>query len=599
MVRSASGADSLSAPVIPTRIGYFLEEEYSSGKIRFHSIDTLLGTARKINKPLDQHYNYLGANGSVGESKVFTPSSEVLTYTGLRSFDLYTTKSNEVRYFQTNKRYSEVDWHTGAFKEQAIRFLHSQNILKGWNAGIDFKRLGVKDFTSFSRTFQSDFLLFTSYRSTNGKYALFANVGWLYMNNLANGGLPDDSLFLNGNVSNLDLKGLGYSIAGASQRFRYRKMYLSQYYSLKNKKDSLSPGIRLNHSISFDRYSYAYVDADPDSSFYTDFFYGSVTKDTLHAASMTNRFSVSLPAGQRKFLPNWNTEYFIRHQAVRYGQVTDTTWNNLSVGGLLRLLSDSTFSLHLSGEGVINGYDKGNILLSAKLFLPLKKLGQLTAGIISGRSSADQRFRLLETNNFYWKNNFKSINFLTIHAGYVLEKARFGIEFRQHVIDNWVYMNPYARPEQLSYVLTVSVVTGYKNFTLKKLHFDNTVTWQRSSVDALRLPSLVSSHALYVETFFFKKALLANLGFSCDFNSSYYANAFIPSSALFYLQNEIKTGGFARIDLFFNMKIKTARIFLMMENVADNLTGNSYYLTPHYPMAGRVFKFGVSWRFFD
>ena len=86
---------------------------------------------------------------------------------------------------------------------------------------------------------------------------------------------------------------------------------------------------------------------------------------------------------------------------------------------------------------------------------------------------------------------------------------------------------------------------------------------------------------------------------SASYNSKYYANAFMQTTTLFYLQNEVKTGGFARVDLFFNLKIKTARIFVEFENVADGLTGKSYILTPHYPMPGRVFKWGIVWRFFD
>jgi len=62
---------------------------------------------------------------------------------------------------------------------------------------------------------------------------------------------------------------------------------------------------------------------------------------------------------------------------------------------------------------------------------------------------------------------------------------------------------------------------------------------------------------------------------------------------------ERKTGDYPMIDFFIHMKIKTARIFLKVENLSDGIFANRYFLTPHYPQAGRLLQFGLSWRFFD
>jgi hypothetical protein len=40
-------------------------------------------------------------------------------------------------------------------------------------------------------------------------------------------------------------------------------------------------------------------------------------------------------------------------------------------------------------------------------------------------------------------------------------------------------------------------------------------------------------------------------------------------------------------------------IYIKFENALDGLYGKSYFSTPHYPMPGRVFRFGLRWRFFD
>lgn len=598
---SLSATDSTAVINVPTRLGYYFENEFSSGKFSPHVIDTQLQSVRKVNAPLDRHYNFLGTNGSAAEPMIFKHRFQSTTVTRLRSFDIYLKDSENIRYYQTNKRYSQIDWHQGNFKEQAIRFLHTQNIVRGWNAGIDFKRLGLKDFTAFSRTFHSDLLLFTSYRSPDQRYNLFAHAEWVSINNQVNGGVPEDSdsLFLEGNISNLGIKGLGFQIGNASQRYRHRKFYVSQYYTLRNKTDSLAPGIRLNYRAGTERFTYAYLDETPDSTFYDNFFYGSKTSDSLFTDVYTNRFSISLPAGKRRILPDWNTEYYLTHQYVRFGQVTSTNWNNLLAGGVIRLLNDSGFNLNVSGEFVLQGYDRGNLTLQGMIRLPLKKLGTVTAGIVSGRSSADQPFRRWESNNFIWTNNFSKINHLSVYGTYENPEWKTGITFKQLVIDRWVYLNTSAIPEQTDKVVSIQQVSAYKNFVYRSLHFDNSVTWQSSSESIIPLPSFVNEHALYIEKNVFKKAMLLNTGVSVTYNSSYFANGFMPSGSMFHLQNELKTGGFARLDFYVSFRIKTARVFFMLENAGDNLTGNAYYLTPHYPMPGRVFKFGISWRFFD
>ncbi len=592
--------DTVPTLHLKTRVSSNSESEFSSGSSIQHPLDSSLHITQYVNPPMSLHYNYLGTNGSATDPQIFSYNPGIFTFTGLRSYDFYVVPTDSVPYYHTNKRYSEANWMQGGFKEQSIRFLHSQNITKTWNAGFDFSRFGLKDFMANSQIFHSKFMFFTSYQSANRRYSFFANASWTTIRNQVNGGLVSDSLFVNTTVDNLGIKGLAFQISDASARYRNRRFYLSQYYTLRSSTDSLSPGVRLNHRISFDRITYAYVDPTADSSFYSNFYYGQKTNDTIHSNLMTNRFSISLPAGQRNILPNWNTEYFLKHQLVRYGQLDmKRDWNNVSVGGIIQYITDSSFQLKITGEVGLNGQDKGNINLNVRISLPPSKIGNFSAGIVTGKSSADNIYSFLASNNFKWENNFNSIGYVSIDGHYVLPKRNFSIGYKQHLIDNWVYMNSASSPEQTNTTLHIEQFSLTKNFTFRLFHQDNEIIWQNSSAEIIRLPKLILSHSLYLEKRFFNKALLANMGFKAAYNSSYYANAFMPSNSLFYLQNEIKTGGFTRIDLFVNLKIKTARVFIEMENIADNLTGNSYFLTPHYPMPGRILKFGIVWRFFD
>lgn len=81
--------------------------------------------------------------------------------------------------------------------------------------------------------------------------------------------------------------------------------------------------------------------------------------------------------------------------------------------------------------------------------------------------------------------------------------------------------------------------------------------------------------------------------------SDYYASAFNPAMLTFYKQNNELMKYYPVADLFINLKVKSARIFLRLENIDQHLFSPGYFTAPTYPAADRGFKFGVSWMFWN
>lgn len=265
--------------------------------------------------------------------------------------------------------------------------------------------------------------------------------------------------------------------------------------------------------------------------------------------------------------------------------------------GLSGLVLNEFFT---EGTYVVSGIDKGNYQVGLTAHTPQYIIGRFGINLNIGQSSADLIYRWYDSNNFYWKNNFFPV--LNFKAGIIYELSKFNFSIRANnmIVDKYVYLNGNAFPDQFNDAITINQVIANKNFHYHYWHFDNIITYQKTDHEGIiHLPTWVSDQSLYFEKYYFDNALLASFGLSANYNSSYYADAFMPANSLFYLQNTTKTGGYLRLDLFINAQIKTARIFLKMENAADNLIENSYYLTPHYPMPGRVLKFGVVWKFLD
>ncbi len=594
-----------------TSVKTFYEKNFMSGNTSLVSPDSSLLIVSAPHPAMNFHNNFPGTAGSASSPQLFGIQYLPFTFSSIRSFDLQLFHSDSMLSYKTNKRFTELSYNSSAFKEQRIAVLHTQNITKGWNAGMIFDRQGVKDFMNFSDTYRSRFALFSSYNTGNKKYYLFAHAFWNRIRNDVNGGLLSDSLFDNTTVSNLGIKGLAYKISNAKESRRKREIYLSQYYDLgKTNKDSggtvikNGPSFLLHHEISYERNSYTYSDSNTDSSFYYNFYYGSTTLDSLGTDDLRNTVAILMPADSMygsNFMKKWSSQIFGEHIQTKYRQRSDSTWNNFAIGAETRLLSDTIlFGFFIRGKYVFKGFDKDNYCFNAKVFSPDLKAGQLSASIDLLHQNPDFIYRLYDSNNFYWRNDFLKVN--TFAASLNYENKKYQIEFsaKNYRIENYVYMDENAFPKQYADLININSFSLNKNFIFRKWHLNNTLTYQKTDKDGiLHIPNWVTENTLYNEKKYFKNALLMALGLSVNYNSLYYADAFMPSNALFYLQNEKQVGGYARIDVFAIAKIKTARIFLRMENAFDGVFKKSYYLIPHYPMPGRVLKFGLVWRFFD
>ncbi|MEO8088001.1 MAG: putative porin, partial [Bacteroidota bacterium] len=159
--------------------------------------------------------------------------------------------------------------------------------------------------------------------------------------------------------------------------------------------------------------------------------------------------------------------------------------------------------------------------------------------------------------------------------------------------------NEVAEPVQTLDTIRVSQLFIQKDFKFRKFRLHNTMWIQETNSNEVRIPGLVSHHSLFYENIFFGGRLPTQIGFDVHYTSSWYSNAYMPATSVFYTQNEKKTEAYPLIDFFVNFKIKTARIFIKFQNAADNLVGNNYITTPNYPLPGLVFQFGLNWRFFD
>ena len=115
----------------------------------------------------------------------------------------------------------------------------------------------------------------------------------------------------------------------------------------------------------------------------------------------------------------------------------------------------------------------------------------------------------------------------------------------------------------------------------------------------MHLPLFMGRLKLAYSQPLFHNAATIQPSITVEYFTKYYADAYMPATRTFYLQNEVKIGNYPFIDMAISIKVKKADIFVSYSNMFL-LTGNyDAFIAPHYPMRGSKFFFGVNWRLFN
>jgi hypothetical protein len=206
--------------------------------------------------------------------------------------------------------------------------------------------------------------------------------------------------------------------------------------------------------------------------------------------------------------------------------------------------------------------------------------------------------------NFYQWDNLKTFKNTTARQVAVRLKLDVG---KLHVspfaefsnLTNYVYFDTTAVPVQESGSLKVLKagldVTHQMGVLNQRLH---AVYAQNDDKNLIRMPEYFVNYQVYLEKEVFKKALFMQFGVDVHWQSAYFANAYMPVTQQFHLQDRYKIGNYLSADLFLNYRIKRVTMFAKVTNIAQP-PNKGYFITPDYMGQPRTFEFGLVWLLFD
>ena len=600
------GGDTLRDPSLKYSTHYFTVNQFE----HFYSLTAIDNSLEGFQNYLLR--NHLGNSGSAYNDLTYQSFSKKTGFRyAVNNYRNYFYTKENLLFFDSGSPYTDLFYIIGSKREQDFRMTFSYNVKKNWNVAANFFRIRSEGYYLNQNTNNNFISLSTNYRSKNGRYTILMGVMYNYVQNSENGGISDDSIFEN--TINIDKKLLDVNLTSARGSSLNRNVFFNQYFYFGKKVNDTSshstiphPRSRVGLSTSYDDNILKYSDAKPLSGFYSNIYYDSVlTKDSAYNFNIENELSWKrLDDGQhRGGVDKIGIEISALHQLIKVRQrEIDTASQNIILGTTLyNTYSDHSLWYSLSGKYCVTGLNIGDYSVIGRIKKNIvDSLSYFKIEASSKLQMPDFIYNKYSSNHYNWDNAFKQVAENKVAASFTVVKYNFSFGASISEFEMPVYFDNYMTPRQ--YKGTIPVFSAFlkKNFKFFNWHLNNNIQYQNvPDSTVIRLPDFILEHSLFYENDVFKGAMRLQIGVSVFYVSEYYANAYSPATAQFYLQDEKKFGNYPFVDFFINARVKAVRVFFKIDHLNSGISGNRYVLTPNYPYNDRAFKLGISWRFYD
>lgn len=580
-----------------------------------------------------------GNFGCAGINQIFFERKESSEFIFADALEHWIPNADNQKFYNTRIPMTLLSYSWGGGRESG------QDRLKGIFSGNAGKRIQVGAMLDYlyskggyDRQALKDFVWGFSGSYTGDRYELQASVATFNSVNHESGGIKDDAYItdpasLQGGDPNIDAKAIPVNLSSAFSRvkgsqFRMNHRYKVGYYEKEQVNDSTInrtyiPVSSFIWTFDYKTNTHKFVNenATEDGEYFEN-SYLSVdgTNEETKYWRIRNTIGIDMLEGFNKYA-KFGLSAYATHEVRRYTQVCDTMLtssykpenltpfpefdiepktieNLLWVGGQLTKQRGSILTYGATAQFGIVGSVAGDIDVSGHLSTHIPLLGDTVSIVGEGFFRNTEASFLLKnyiSNHFAWKNDFGKIR--RFRVGGRIEIPRFGTTLSAGVenLQNYVYFNTLALPEQEGGSVQVFSASLSQNFRLGILHWNNRLTYQTSSNESvLPLPKLAVYSDLFL-SFTVSKVLKINLGVDCNYYTNYYAPAYQPSTMSFYNQTEKKLGNYPFMNAYADMKLSKTRFFVMYSHLNQGMFGgNNYFAALHYPMNPSRFQLGIS-----
>ena len=395
-------------------------------------------------------------------------------------------------------------------------------------------------------------------------------------------------------------------------------------------KNEYVPVTSFIHTMKFDTYRRIYQAYETPKDFYADTFNpaGNYPGDSIYDKTthyrIQNTFAISLLEGFNKWAKA-GLKAFVTSDLRHFTLPTETeiakayNEHNLSIGGQLIKSQGKTLHYDATLETWLTGKDAGQMKIDADADINFALFGDTVRLQASGffhRLNPTFYYRHYHSKHFWWDNDDMSkIIHTRIEGKFGYEKTKTTVRVAFDNIKNHTFFamgynvtDDFGRTGntlsvvQKSGAISLLTLELQQKLKLGPLHWDNVITYQKSSDDvALPVPDLNIYTNLFLR-FKIARVLKCDFGADARFFTKYYAPDYSSALGQYAVQtgnNRTEVGNYPIVNVYANFHLQRTRFFVMMSHINAGQGKPDYFLAPHYPLNQRIFRFGVSWNFYN
>ncbi|TCD10365.1 hypothetical protein EZ449_10295 [Pedobacter frigidisoli] len=584
--------------------------------------------------PLLQPLHPTVSNGNMGLSArplLYEPSKRIGFDAGFHSLDYYALTPEDIIYYQARTPFTSLYFVSAGQKEQLFRAIHTQNIKKNWNVGVNFNRGDSKGFYARQRGDNLNVAVFSWYQSPNKRYNVWASAIFNTMRAYENGSTVETKLF-EPDYNKISREAEPVNLSASRNLYRKNTLFLKQTYYVgridtsANENNSALPTNKVSYILEYDNDSYDFTktDDDPNNVMPPGINNVSFTNDSTHVQHFKNEFIYSFflrPKNSTVIKNELKVDAGIRHDYYKHQfmgiksdgtnyEQSDFAYQNITILGAAGYRFSSNINFNLDVQQILQGENAGDYLYEAKSKILLgKSIGRVELGAYAQNQTPAAIFNYYHGNHYQWNfQNFKNTKVVNLSFNYINDKYGLNAGAKYFLTSNYLYFaldnsngTNSILPTQETADISLIRIDVSKKWRYGKFAMENYIAYQKTDKNSvLRTPEFYTYNSIYFDNTFFK-VLKANIGFDVRYNTAYANYFYSPATAQFYIDNNnpVLLASKPIVDVFFKANLKRANIFVKYDFINQGLFQTGYYTVNRYPMQDSLLKFGVSWNFYD
>ena len=471
--------------------------------------------------------------------------------------------NNRFPLLDTNS-YSLLNYSTDFPKAQRFRVAHFQKLNPFFNINLNLLKYSSEGIFNYqeSKSHQFDALL-----SFNGNQ--FSSILHFGSNNYTaqeNGGLENyDPQF--------EIEAVLFDVfTNSLNEGKNRILNFKNRYQISN-------NFSVIQSLTFQNFSRTFFNSNPNDGFYSTIYLDStLTKDSTYYSVFQNNIGVEYKSLKLNYLLR-------KYEYAQYE--------------LDSILVDHGFSIgyNLNRNNVYwkvksRFFKQSDRLLSIKAYSPDSVWSVNLSASQSLVEFVQNRYR---SNHFIFNNHFLNPQQVQALLSINLDPFKLYTSIRRY--HNFLYLDQNQQWQQHSTALNHLNTSLTLSKVWKSVAIHQKVDFNYSSNDQLiRLPKYSSYTDVNYSFLLFDQQLDLKLGALFYYFSAFYANAYSPALANYYLQNEQLIGDFPFSTVYASFQVESVNIQFKYNNIFDKVSNNTYYYLPNYPYYGSPFSFSINWK---